>query len=193
MARPGSRIVLARHGRPHWNNKVWVRGRDLGDHIKGRDHAPIDPTFPPSDALEELARTSDVIVASTLRRSYESAELLVPGAPLTVDVMFREVFTPTAFTSEVRLPAKLWGGFARLRWLAGWSPGVESYAEAKLRARHAAAALETLSQQRGNVLLEAHGIMNGFIGRWLRRNGWKGPFFRGRHYWSYMVYEKVGR
>jgi broad specificity phosphatase PhoE len=187
---PGLRIVLARHGRPDWNNKVSIRGVELADHIRGRDQAPIDPSFPPSDQLRELARTSEVIVASTLRRSYESAELLAPDAPLTVDAMFREVFTPTAFKSAVRLPAKAWGLIARVRWLGGWSPGVETYPEAKLRAHRAANTLEMLSEQRGNVLLEAHGIMNGLIAGWLRRNGWKGPFFRGRRYWSYMVYEK---
>jgi len=190
------RIVLVRHGRPEWNTGVWIRGHELAGHIRGRDLAPIDPTFPPSDELKELARTSDLIVASTLRRSYESAELLAPDAPITVDALFREVFTPTAFTSGVRLPAKLWGGMARLRWLAGWSPGVESYREAKLRADQAATTLDALSEQRGNVLLAAHGIMNGLIARWLRKNGWKGPFLRGRRYWSFMIYEKsrsVGR
>ena len=184
------RIVLVRHGRPEWTTGVWIRGSELAGHIRGRDLAPIDPTLPPADELEELARTSDVVVASTLRRSYESAELLAPDAPITVDALYREVFTPTAFTSAVRLPAKLWGGIARLRWLAGWSPGVESYVEAKLRAQQAASTLEMLSTQHGSVLLAAHGIMNGLIAQWLRKNRWKGPSLRGRRFWSFMVYEK---
>lgn len=192
-ARPRSRIVLARHGRPDWDNDVWIRGRELADYIRGRDNAPIDPSHRPPAELQELARTSGVIAASTLRRSYESALLLAPAAPLTMDVVFREVFTPTAITSERRLPAKVWGAFARVRWLAGWSPGVESYREAKLRARSGATALERLCEAQGNVLLEAHGIMNGMIAGWLRKDGWKGPFLRARHYWSFMVYEKVGR
>lgn len=192
-SKPGSRIVLARHGRPDWDNEVWIRGCELVDYIRGRDHAPIDPSHRPSAELEEIARTSDMIAVSTLRRSYESAQLLAPGAVLTMDVMFREVFTPTEIKSRVRLPAKAWGAFARVRWLGGWSPGVESYPEARLRSRSAATALERLSEEHGNVLLEAHGIMNGMIARWLRKDGWKGPFFRARHYWSFVVYEKVGR
>jgi broad specificity phosphatase PhoE len=188
-SRPGSRIVLARHGRPDWKHGTWIRGCELADQIRGRDNAPIDPSHRPSAELQELARTSDVIVASTLRRSYESAQLLAPGAPLTIDVMFREVFTPTAIRSRVRLPAKVWGAFARLRWLGGWSPGVESYPEAKLRARAAATALKRLSEKHGNVLLEAHGIMNRMIARWLQKDGWSGPRLKPRHYWSFMVYE----
>lgn len=193
-SRAGSRIVLARHGRPDWDNEVWIRGRELADIIRGRDNAPIDPSHRPSAELQELARTSDLIAASTLRRSYESAQLLAPGAPLTRDVMFREVFTPTAIESGVLLPAKVWGALARVRWLGGWSLGVESYPEAKLRARTAATALARLNEEHGNVLLEAHGIMNGMIARWLWKDGWKGPFFRARHYWSFVVYERsVGR
>lgn len=180
--------MLSRHGRPDWNNKVRIRGCELADYIRGRDNAPIDPSLPASDELQELARTTDVFAASTLRRSRESAHLLAPGAPLTVDVMFREVFTPTAIESRVRLPAKAWGAYARVRWLGGWSPGVESYKEAKLRARRAATELEMLSEARGNLLLAAHGIMNGLIAGWLRKDGWKGPFLRARHYWSFMVY-----
>lgn len=184
------RIVLCRHGKPDWNNKVRIRGCELADYIHGRDNAPIDPSEPASDELQELARTSQAIVASTLRRSRESAHILAPNEPLTVDLMFREVFTPTAIESKVRLPAKAWMGYARLRWLAGWSPGVESHKEALVRARKAATALELLSAERGNVLLAAHGIMNGLIAGRLRKDGWKGPFLRARHYWSFTVYEK---
>jgi broad specificity phosphatase PhoE len=189
----GSRIVLVRHGKPDWNNTVRIRGCDLAGYIHARDNAPIDPSVPPSDELRELARATDVFCSSPLRRSRESAHLLAPDAPLIVDVLFREVYTPTAIASKIRLPAKAWGLIARARWLAGWSPGVESYKEARLRARKAAAELQTLSRERGNLLLAAHGVMNVLIAGRLKKDGWKGPFLRARHYWSFMIYERVGR
>ena len=190
-------IVLARHGPPIWDHSTPIAGRDLAAWVAGIDAAPIATTNGPSAGLLDHARSCDVAVASTLRRSIESVRFAAPDKPLVVEAIFREVFLPTAFRSAVRMRPAIWKAIARTGWYAGWSPGVETHAGARARAHTAALVLDALSAERGNVLLIGHGTMNGMIGKRLLRMGWRGPLFRPRKHWAFAVYrraeESVGR
>ena len=158
----------------------WVRGVDL---------APIDPLHRPSAELELWARRSNGIAASPLRRSLESAAVLCPGAAPDVEPEFREIYLPTAIPFGLKLPPRLWSLLARGAWYCGWSPGVESFAEARRRASRMAVRLAELARDRETLLLAGHGQMNGLIGKRLRRSGWRGPWLRPRRYWAFAVYE----
>jgi broad specificity phosphatase PhoE len=187
-------IVLARHGPPDWDFRTPIPGDSLAAWVQGVDGAPLDPSQSPPPALVERARSSALIAASPLRRSLESARRLAPGHSLLVDPVFREVPLPTAIRSRLHLPPRLWNFLARSAWYCGWSPGVESFAEARCRAAAAAAMLADLAAQHGHILLAAHGVMNGLIGARLRRCGWRGPRVRPRRYWASAVYEsRAGR
>jgi broad specificity phosphatase PhoE len=181
-------IVLARHGPPIWDHRTPIAGRDLAGWVAGIDAAPIATANGPSAQLLEHARACDVAAASTLRRSLESVQFVAPDKPRVVESIFREVFLPTDFRSSVRLRPAIWTTIARLRWYAGWSPGVETHTGAHARAHTAALTLDALSTERGNVMLIGHGTMNGMIGKRLLRLGWRGPVFRPRRYWAYAVY-----
>ncbi|MEO8450346.1 MAG: histidine phosphatase family protein [Gemmatimonadota bacterium] len=184
------RIILARHGKPLWDSMTPIPGSALAEWVAGIDTAPIDPTYRPPAALERLARNSPAIAASPLRRSLESAALLAPGTAPLVDPLFREVWLPTAFNTKLRLPPKVWAVVARSAWYSGWSPHVESFPEARRRAATAATLLARLASVHGQVLLAGHGLMNGLIGKRLRRFGWHGPRLRPRRYWAYCVYDR---
>jgi broad specificity phosphatase PhoE len=190
MADPPRTIVLARHGKPEWDERTPIAGHALAGWIQGRDAAPIVAGYPPPPDLVRIAGSSGVLAASPLRRSLESAEAVAPGVPPVVNPLFREVFLPTEIRSGLRLPPKVWSSLARLVWYGGWSPGVESYAEARLRAARAATLLDELASAHASVLLVGHGILNGFIGRRLRQDGWSGPWFRPVRLWSYAVYRR---
>lgn len=154
------------------------------------DEAPLDPSLPPSPELARHARASRGIAASPLRRSLESAKLLCPEQTPVIEPLFREVYLPTAIRSGLRLRPRLWNLLARVAWYCGWSPGVESFPEARRRASAAAALLASLAQERGYLLLTGHGQMNGLIGKRLRRAGWRGPRLRPRRYWAFAVYQR---
>ena len=183
-------IVLARHGKPAWDHKTPIPGFSLATWVQGRDQAPLDPSFLPPAALAQLAGASRVIAASPLRRSLESAQVLAPGITPDVRPLFREVYLPTAIRSGLRLPPKLWSSLARGAWYLGWSPQVESLAGARVRASTAATILAALALAEDSVLLVGHGLMNGFIGRRLRRAGWSGPPVGTRRLWAFSVYRR---
>jgi len=182
--------VLARHGKPACDFVTPIGGRDLAEWLRGMDNAPLDPSLPPPAELVRLAREAQVIAASPLRRSLESAQQLCPDQPPVVEPLFREVFLPTAIRSGLRLRPRLWTLLARAAWYAGWSPGVESFAEARRRAATAATLLASFAQERGSLLLIGHGQMNGLLGKRLLRAGWRGPWLRPRRYWAFAIYER---
>lgn len=184
-------IVLARHGKPDWDEKTPIPGHALAGWVRGRDAAPIDPaTLPPAE-LVQIARSSRVLAASPLRRSLESAEAVAPGVVPRIEPLFQEVFLPTDIRAGLRLRPQVWTSIARSAWYGGWSPGVESFTEARHRAAWAADVLVDLALTQESVLLVGHGIMNGLIGRRLRHAGWSGPRFRPRRLWAFAVYQQL--
>ena len=186
-------IVLARHGKPDWDEKTLIPGHGLRQWVRGRDAAPIVPSVRPPEDLVRLGRSCRVVAASTLRRSLESAELVVPGIAPRVHAMFKEVAPPTQIRIGLRLRPQLWSWLARAAWYCGWSPGVESYAEARERAAAAAEALTDLALEEESVILVGHGIMNGMIGKQLRHAGWSGPLLRPRRLWAHATYHFMTR
>ncbi len=189
-------IVLARHGRPVWDRRTPIAWRELRAWNAGNDAAPIDPASRPSEELVEHARACSLLVASTLRRSHDSAAIAAPGKDIHVDELYREVFLPTPAprsapaSHAIRLPPPIWTTVARIGWICGWSPGVESHAGARARARVAAASLIELAREREYIVLIGHGTMNGMISKRLLRLGWRGPWFRPRKYWAFGVYRR---
>lgn len=184
------RIILARHGRPVWDFHTPIGGHALGEWRRGEDDAPLDPTCRPGDRLVQLVRSAGSVFTSPLRRSRESAGLLVPDATPVVEVAFREAELPCAFRSRLRLPPEMWGFIARSAWLCGWSGGVESVTAARERAARAAGLLSERATRDGVVALVGHGMMNILIAGRLRGAGWRGPRLPSRKHWGFGIYER---
>ena len=184
-------IVLVRHGRIAWSFLTLIPGYALSEWRRGEDAAPLDTSYrpPPGGELERLIGTAASLAASPLRRSLESARFLAPAAKPLIDARFREADLPVAIRSAVRLPAKVWAGFARVAWFAGWADGVESFRAARARAASAAAILCEHAETGGAVVLVGHGLMNILIAGHLRAAGWRGPRLPSQRHWGYAVYD----
>jgi len=184
-------IVLVRHGRIAWSFLTLIPGYALSEWRRGEDAAPLDTSYrpPPRGELERLIGTAASLAASPLRRSLESARFLAPAAKPLIDARFREADLPVAIRSAVRLPAKVWAGFARVAWFAGWADGVESFRAARARAASAAAILCEHAETGGAVVLVGHGLMNILIAGHLRAAGWRGPRLPSQRHWGYAVYD----
>lgn len=176
-------ILLVRHGTPAVDYRTRIPGSAFGAWLRSYDEAPLDVTsLPPAD-LRARVSTIGCIASSPLRRSRESAALLVPGRPVVCDALFAEAGIPSAIYLSLALRPRYWTLLLRVAWFCGWSGGAESVHEARRRAHRAAERLVELAREHRSVMLIGHGEINRMISRVLRRMGWHGPV-SGSAYWS---------
>ena len=184
------KIILVRHGRPAWDFRTPICGRDFGEWRRGEDEAPLDLSARPSPALEQVIRAATCVFASPLRRSRESAALLAPGASHVVATEFREADLPCGFRFGLRLRAVGESPGAVDTAGCGWSAGVDSFRTVRARAATAARLLQERGAHDVVVALVGHGMMNILIARELRAAGWRGPRMPSRRHWGFGIYER---
>ncbi len=175
------RITLIRHGKPAFELKGNVRGKDLGEIAKSYDLSGI--VGPAPREVVTVVQGSSVVVCSHLARSVESAEALGCLEVHTTDPLFCETALPHFDSGSIPLPISLWLVALRLMWLFRFSKNGESLANARKRAKQAAEKLIELSEDHQNVLLVGHGLINHLIAKELRKSGWLGPSKPGNGYW----------
>lgn len=181
-----STIVLMRHGKPEIDDSVCLSAQEFGEWIRYYDEASIDRECPPPPAAIEHATKCSFVVCSNLRRSRESAEILVAERIGYTDRIFREMEMPHGSWRFPRLPVRGWLVLFRLTWILGYSTGVESFKAAKGRARRCAEQLASLASEHGTILFVGHGAINWFIAGYLRENGWR-AYGRPKKYWEFAI------
>ena len=184
-----TRIILARHGRPLLDSRTPIPGYGLVTWLETERDAPLDPASRPGAELERIAAAAQLLIASPLRRSRDSAALLRPETSATIEEDVREAPLPNGFRSSLRLPPAVWAAIARAAWFCGWATGVESFSATRRRAARAAQRLQTLATQHGDILVVGHGLMNALIAGELRARGWSGARFPSRSHWQAGRYE----
>ena len=167
-------ILLVRHGRPVCDHASRIRGCDFARWVDAYECAPLDVKSQPTVGLLAQVATIHCLVTSTMRRAVESAAVLAPGRTPIINPLFNEAGIPTTIRTRLALAPGHWDVIARGAWFMGWSPGVESFQEARRRAARAADRLSDLAAEHDSVMLVGHGMLNTLIARALRRNGWTG-------------------
>lgn len=180
------KITIIRHGKPAFELKGSVRGKDLGMIAQSYDNSGIVDE-PPCETISAISGPS-FIICSHLRRSIESAGALGCQEVHLSDSIFCEAAIPHVERGNIPLPITLWIIVLRLMWLFGYSKNGESFANTRKRARQAAARLIELAEKHQDILLVGHGVMNHFIAKELRRIGWSGPRSPGKKYWEFAHY-----
>ncbi|HEY1414455.1 MAG TPA: histidine phosphatase family protein [Caulobacteraceae bacterium] len=188
-------IILARHGRPALSRKVMLSARDYQRWWGEYEVLGLRPDQAAPDSLKALARGASAIVASTRKRSIETAEMVCEGRAYVTDARFIEAPLPPPPSPEwLRLPPVVWGFVSRFTWwwfdLHG---NEESRREAERRAEGVASRLEAMAAG-GDVLVLAHGFFNAMIERVLKRRGWRlidsGGYRWFPRYWTAHRLEK---
>ncbi len=165
-----------------------LSAREFGRWVSEYNAAGIDGDCrPPRCAIEQANRCA-FVVCSTLPRSLASAKALRLENIGTCEPLFREMDMPHANWPFPRLPLFAWAVFFRLLWALGYAADVESFEQARERARACAERLAELASVHGTVVLIGHGSLNWFIARHLKRMGWAGPKKSPRKYWEFAVY-----
>jgi broad specificity phosphatase PhoE len=189
-ARPGA-IVLARHGEPALSRRVrldsegyrrWWALYEEGGLLAGQ--APPGP-------LVDLASRA-VVLASTRRRSIETARALCADERFRPDAMMIEApLPPPRWPSFLRFSPRTWGVIARCSWWLGSHQGEESRQQAQARARDAARTLAGMAEQGQDVLVLAHGYFNAMVGGELKKIGWRCVLDQGFSYWAQRRFERI--
>ncbi len=183
-------IVLLRHGEPALNKKGWRKRKEAIRFIAQYDSVGV---YPPEHVPIKLsAREVDVIFTSTLNRSISTAEQLFQGFEDQRDEsIFREFERKVFSFFNIKLPLKWWTTGSRVFWLMGFNKkGIESFSEAKQRAKEAAIFLETHASENGKTLLVSHGLLNHYLVKYLKKNGWTQVFDGGKDYLSQKILVK---
>lgn len=167
------RIFLVRHARPEVSRKGAFGQKQASQFIQDYDAADVEANITPPAGLPYQEVTK--VYCSTLNRSKKTARALFgPEMPLVEDQAFNEFERKVLRLPLLKFPIDFWLTASRALWLLGLnSRGIETFRQAKRRARNSAEHLARQAWQEGQLVLVAHGFLNSFIRRELQQLGWK--------------------
>lgn len=187
------RMILIRHGESNISlPKQKCTAKEFGDWVNQYNTASIRHDTFPASKLIELMEPSTCIMTSGLVRAIESAKQINNNNQQVNDVVFDEAQLPEFELAQIKLKPVIWSIVLRLLWFLGVSQGCESVKEFRKRAILAVNHLESIADEKQNVLLVGHGILNRFIARRLVKTGWeKVEQHRFSQCWGFVVFEKL--
>ena len=156
-------IILLRHGEPALDKKGWRKRKETIRYVEQYDSVG---EYPPKHIPVQLIDGEiDMIYTSTLSRSISTAEQLFPQIEnQNAQPIFREFERKIFSFFNIKLPLKWWTTGSRLFWVMGLNKkGIESFSEAKERAKNANTLLESTASENGKVLLVSHGLLNHYL------------------------------
>jgi broad specificity phosphatase PhoE len=169
----------------------WIGHAAFARFIDDYQAAGLDRDNRPPAELFDLVSGARRVFSSDLERSSQSARLLLPNAEIVSTPLFTEAPLASPPVPGIRLKAPAWAVMARVAWHGGFKPGIESYGQAKQRARKAIDILVAEAEREGIAVLVAHGYFNAILGRVLKLKGWRK--LQGAHrarFWNAVLYER---
>lgn len=184
------RIFLIRHARPQVESKGIFSAAGAKQYITDYDAASVEEFILEHEAIPYKEITK--VHCSPLIRSQLTAKAIFgEDVQLIIDQNFREFERKIFSLPLIQLPIKLWLFGARILWFLGFnSRGIETFKEARQRARSAAKQLAEEATQETIAVLVAHGLLNFFIRRELKRLGWQRTIKGGSGFISVNMLEQ---
>ncbi|MEM1135976.1 MAG: histidine phosphatase family protein [Bacteroidota bacterium] len=186
-------IILIRHGEPALKKEGWVKREEAKQFIYAYDTVGIyDSKFKSASITDDEVT---VIHTSSLNRARHTAKFLFGEEKNYLnDTLFREFERKIAALPNLKLPLKTWLVTSRILWMMGMNKkNIESFSEAKRRAKRATSRLEQLTDENGKVVLVAHGFLNRYLIKNLKKRDWKVVRKGGKGYfatWLLVQYEE---
>ena len=184
-------IILIRHGEPDINKKGW-RSRNQAEQFAGAyDTVGVIPFDKKLHCFDGL--TTGRVYHSSLPRSRHTAQLLFGGnLELIENAKFREFERKVMKFINLKMPLMFWLGTSRILWFMDMNDkDIETFEEAKSRARENALFLAEEAKKDGQVILVAHGLLNRYLIKYLEKNGWEQVRNEGSGYLSVNILAKV--
>ncbi len=183
-------ISLIRHGKSMCTKINRISCQDFKDWVEKYDYSGVfEENSYPTVTLKKIT-AANIVIASDLTRSVESANLLRPNLKAISVPLFREIELPSPLTKlrGLKLNPNLWAVILRCLWFNGYSRGCESLSNAKYRAKKASELLIEYAQEHISVVLVGHGFFNMLIAKELQKSGWKGKNKTSSKHWSCTTY-----
>lgn len=187
------RVILARHGEPALSRRTRFDARGYREWWASYEEGGLREGQMPPPELAAMAEKAGVIIASTRRRSIETATALAGGKAFSQDPLFIEApLPPPNWPRWLKLSPRLWGFFSRFWWwFFNHHEGDETRAQAEARAGQAAQMVAELAENGQDVLIVAHGFFNTMIGEALKRRGWRCVEDQGFRYWRARIFHRA--
>lgn len=185
-----SQIILLRHGEPALNKRGRRKRKEAIKFIQDYDSVGIyTPGFIPVVIKPDELQ---VIHTSSIPRSIYTAKLVFNREDLQQpDSLFREFERKIFSFPNVKLGLKFWLTGSRILWFMGFNKkGIESFSQAKSRARAATEFLQQDAVEHGKTLLVSHGLLNHYLAKCLKKNGWVEVYDGGKDYLSQKLLVK---
>lgn len=186
-------IAIIRHGEPDMVKTGQYTCSEANQFLKCYDSVCI---IVPEKPFFELGANEDVeIFSSPINRALSTAHYLFgTERTITVSPYFREFEnTIKESDSKKKYSIKRWKTTARIKWMLGISKpkNIESFSQAKDRAKKGASMLNDASNDNAKVVLTAHGLLNRFLKKDLKKMGWKVVEDTGNDYFGTTILVKV--
>jgi len=164
-------ITLIRHAKVDMDNTQKMDAASLKNWVKAYDMANIHTDSFPTQETITVAKSADIILTSSLRRTVESAKVL--GVDIYESIaVFNEAKIPDVNIPFVKFKPKTWLVILRVLLLFGLGKKDASLCVSKQQAKDASKRLLELSSKHDSVVLVGHGGMNWLLRKELMKEGW---------------------
>lgn len=185
-----AQIILVRHGEPALYKKGWKNRVEGMKFAINYDSAVIlEPTIIP---VKLQSNDISYLYTSKLPRSISTATYLnLDQLPIRSMSVFNEFERTILSFYDIKLPLGFWLNSSRILWFAGLNKkGIESFSSARRRAKRAADILQEDALREGKTLLVSHGLLNHFLVKYLKKQGWTEIYDGGKSYLSQKMLVK---
>ncbi len=180
-------IILIRHGEPDLNKKGWRNRNEAIIFMQQYDSAIVLPFAKRPINVDRIP--IDTILHSSLPRARNTAQQAFGEIKVLIqDSNYREFERKALKWPNMKMPTKFWTTGSRILWLMGLNDkNIESFRQARKRAKFNAEILTIKASQEGMVILVAHGLHNKYVKKYLKKLGWKLVHNSGNDYLSVKV------
>jgi len=184
-------IIIIRHGEPAMNKKGWKNRQEAIRYTEMYDSVGIYDFEQKPICLRD--QDVDTIFTSQLPRAINTCEKTFENnIPMHSMKLFNEFERKVIKFPNIKLPRQFWSITTRIVWMMGFNhKGIESFSEAKMRANDAANYLDNNAQNHGSTVLFAHGFINRYIKKYLKKSGYKVIDMDGKKYLGAYYFYKI--
>jgi len=175
-------IILVRHGEPALKKDGKAKRQEAKDFIIAYDTVGIySPEYYP--VLLKDGEIDDIQTSSINRARHTARLIFGEDYKFKPDTLFREFERKILGFPNIKQPLKWWLVESRILWLLGANhKGIESFRDAKSRAKRGVEMLEQISGDDRKTILVAHGFLNRYLVKYLRKRNWVVIYDGGKDY-----------